>query len=204
MKNISNLNFKRRILERLHLFLKEQDVYNQEEKMEEINRLESLLNEPLKAWLARQKGDHSGIQAAVEFSFAIDEIVSEIEFYELGGKHIEMLERAWNEFLLLNDGGGIAYSEIQRKKAKQPRSSGELRRLVAMVLRTNPDLKARELWPHLFSMLEIEFTNVREIVENKHQPKTWKYTYEDYGENKALKFKTFQNILSEIRKKLSR
>ena len=78
-----------------------------------------------------------------------------------------------------------------------------VRPAVEKILQRRPDAQANELWDELFLTLEQDHNlDVEEKRPNARQPKTWMLEYyNEKGERKLLKYRTFQNILSKLRKK---
>lgn len=145
MKDIADPFFRGRLMERLRVFQAEQDFYTAEERSGLASIIREEIRGAIDSWLARQKGNHDGIKAAAAFSAALEDLTSEIEFYCLEKIHLGELERAWELFLLENDGGRLAFAEDQRERAKKPRSGdgSRLKEITAKLVRLYPDMMPR-------------------------------------------------------------
>lgn len=92
--------------------------------------------------------------------------------------------------------GLAGYKGSQQKKAKLPRSP--IIPLVKRLLKEQPaDAKAKELWPHLFSLLEEAELDPEETSDDNGPV----YLYYPKGKEKSLKLKRFETIVSKLRNK---
>jgi hypothetical protein len=105
---------------------------------------------------------------------------------------------------------GDRHKKAQKKKAQKPRNEA-LKDMVAKLAKRrdligNP-WAAKDLWPHLYSMMEEAGLSPEDMTTNQKQTETWKIEYckdQKSSKRKQLTYGTFQNKLSEARKKISR
>lgn len=107
---------------------------------------------------------------------------------------VEMVEK---KALAENDRATAeSYKDAQRKKAKKSRSPH--RPLIERLLKKYPDdSKAKELWPHLYPLLEEAEFDPEESMDDNGPV----YLYYPNGKKKILTLHRFETIISEIRKK---
>lgn len=96
-----------------------------------------------------------------------------------------------------------AQSDRAKKKRNQIDEDGTTIKDVIQQLVFNPEhsnLKAKELWPYLYSALEEAGAAPRDNSAPQ-DPNLRAYKYENYrGVTKAITFRNFENILSKVRK----
>lgn len=146
------------------------------------------------------------INSARESIPPVDGAKITVSLEDMAGVALNMLHAG----LVLNEAGwkpsepwidkGRKYSQSQRKKARNPRSiiPEIIRRLAQRLPKDSP----KEIWPHLFSLLDKEFGEFGPVEEqgNQRQVNTWSYHYHDKtGKDSSVRFTYFRNIISKFR-----
>ncbi|BBO81188.1 hypothetical protein DSCO28_17540 [Desulfosarcina ovata subsp. sediminis] len=188
------------VLSTMKNWIDDQKDDSQEIICSQIKTVRRLLITPLREWLFKQNRNNIATEACSHFIWAVEDYSKSLNLQCAEYNQLENLRNAWNEFIIMADGGWHVFSQTQKKKSKSSRGGDVIESIIKRVFVLNPDLKNKELWPHLFSALELRFEGVEEQIGNKKQPKTWRYTYlNDSGKRKPLSFKTFINRLTDIR-----
>jgi hypothetical protein len=205
------------------------EVMNEWVKYPEARHLEThvkVLNEqiiePVGKWLEIEwqkvtgnPNNYSHIEAAQKFKRDAEELAYRFKNnLTLLPEMIEVFDEKWREFQL-QMGWGAIWQEAenntrQQKKAKKPRNP-ELNKIIEKLAKRrdligNP-WTAKNLWPYLYSMMEEADMVPEDMTTNQKQTKTWKIEYrkdQKSSNRTTLTYGTFQNKLSEARKKISR
>jgi hypothetical protein len=158
-------------------------------------------------------------QSGIAFIQAMEEIFYKFQHKEDVDKwHVETLDNCWREFQSVIGWGkaldDAKHRQTQSDRAKKSRG-GTIQRLLDRLIKQDPErTKAKELWPHLFSMLNAEdqVEELRKAPDYKEKrDKTWEYIWFEYNwkkgveikEEKSYKFSSFTAQLSVKRRKLS-